>query len=116
MAVPDYQTFMLPLLKAAAGSDEHRLSEVIEIIAAQMRLTDDDREELLPSGTQTKLVNRVSWAKTYLTKAALLESVGHGRFRITARGREVLNGNPPSINAAFLTRFPEFREFRALAC
>jgi len=115
MAVPDYQTFMLPLLKAAAGSDEHRLSEVIEIIAAQMRLTDDDREELLPSGTQTKLVNRVSWAKTYLTKAALLESVGHGRFRITARGREVLNGNPPSINAAFLTRFPEFREFRALA-
>ena len=115
MAVPDYQTFMLLLLKATAGSDEHRLSELIEVIAAQMGLTDDNRKELLPSGTQMKLGNRVSWAKTYLTKAALLESVGHGRFRITARGREVLGTNPTSINLAFLMRFPEFRQFRTLA-
>ena len=115
MAVPDYQSFMLPLLKVAASSDERRLSEVTEIIAAQMGLTENDRDELLPSGTQTKLVNRVGWAKTYLTKAGLLESVGHRRFRISARGRQVLSTKPTSINVAFLTQFPEFRQFRALA-
>jgi restriction system protein len=61
---------------------------------------------------QSRFQNRVGWAKTYMKKAALLEDVGHRRFRITERGREVLAGNPPGISIEFLGRFPEFLEFK----
>jgi restriction system protein len=74
MAVPDYQTLMLPLLAIAGDGNEHSLNEAIERLAQQFDLSESDRNELLPSGTQRKFDNRVSWARTYLQKALLLTS------------------------------------------
>ena len=112
MAVPDFQSFMLPLLKLTADGQEHSLAEVVERLAQEFRLTDEDRAELLKSG-QTRLYNRVGWATTYLRKAGLLRGVGKGRFQVTDRGREVLATNPATIDVAFLTsRFTEMQEFR----
>lgn len=113
MSVPEYQAFMLPLLLLAADGAEHRSSEAVDRLVDQFLLTDEDLRELLPSGNQTKLVNRVGWAKTYLTKAGLLESAGYGRFRITDRGQSVLKEKPATIDAKFLTRYSEFKKFRA---
>ncbi len=112
MAIPDFQRFMLPFLQILGDGEEHTLSEVIETLAEAFGLTEDDRKELLPSGRQAKLDNRVGWTRTHLKKAGLLESVGWGRFRITERGIEVLRSNPPYINMRFLEQFPEFYEFR----
>ena len=112
MAVPNFQSLMLPLLRIASDGQEYRLSKVIDTLALQFRLTDDDRRELLPSGMQAKFDNRVGWARTYLKKAGLLESTGRGRFRITERGLEVLRSNPADINTKFLRQFPEFVEFQ----
>jgi restriction system protein len=112
MAVPEFQTLMLPLLKIAGDDGEHRLSEAIEALAVQFRLSDDDRRELLPSGRQAKFDNRVGWARTYLKKAGLLESTERGKFRIAERGRQALGGNPTSIDIRFLRQFPEFVEFQ----
>jgi restriction system protein len=112
MAIPDYQSIMLPLLKFAGDRKEHSLREVIEALADEFNLTNEERKELLPSGRQATFDNRVGWARTYIKKAGLLKSTRRGYFQITERGLDVLEQNPPEIDAAFLRQFPEFVEFQ----
>jgi len=112
MAIPDYQSIMLPLLRFASDEREHSLREAIEGLSSEFGLTDAEKKELLPSGQQPTFDNRVAWARTYMTKAALLESPRRGYFRITQRGREVLAKKPTEINVKFLEQYPEFIEFR----
>ncbi len=112
MAIPDYQSIMLPLLRFAADGNEHSLRQAIEGLSDQFGLTDAEKTELLPSGQQPRFDNRVAWARSYMSKAALLESTRRGYFRITQRGREILSKNPPEINVKFLEQFAEFVEFR----
>jgi len=114
MAIPDYQSIMLPLLAYARDQREHSLRETIEALADVFTLTKEERRELLPSGQQATFDNRVAWARTYMNKAGLLESTRRGYFQITDRGLEVLKNNPPDINVKFLEQFPEFLEFRAI--
>ncbi|QNT70266.1 winged helix-turn-helix domain-containing protein [Defluviicoccus vanus] len=65
MAIPDYQTLMLPVLRLAAAG-ETDIRHCTEAIARDFQLTPDELQELLPSGKQTLLSNRTHWAKTYL--------------------------------------------------
>lgn len=111
MAVPDFQTLMLPLLKLAGDRQQHTLTEAVEQLVQEFQLSDEDRAQLLQSG-QTRLYNRVGWTITYLKKAGLLRAVGPGRFQLTDRGRDVLNSQPAAIDVGFLeSRFPEMSEF-----
>jgi restriction system protein len=112
MAIPDFQSFMLPVLAAAANGDVLQFGPVIQAVADDLGLSEDDRAALLPSGRQTVIRNRTAWAKSYLIKAGLLESVGWGRFRITDKGRAVLTQKPMRIDIKFLEQFPGFKEFR----
>src|SRR5829696_5584996 len=112
MAVPGYQDFMLPLLKVASDGQEHTVAGAMDQLAQQFEITQADRDELLPSGTQTRLYNRVTWALTYLSKSLLLEKTGRGRFRIAPRGNEVLVAPPPRVDNAYLDPFPEYRSFK----
>ena len=59
--------------------------------------------------------NRVHWAKTYLSKAGLLESTRRGHFRITSRGQQIVSSNPGRIDINFLNQFDEFRQFKEKA-
>ncbi len=113
MAVPDYQSLMLPLLKITSDGKEHSLNEAIEKLAQQLGLSENDRKEMLPSGTQRKFDNRVSWARTYMQKAMLLSSTGRSKFCITERGIKVLKDNPSNINVKILRQFPEFVAFQS---
>lgn len=110
MPVPDYQELMLPLLKAAALS-ETSVPEVEPLIGEQFFLTRQEREQLLPSGRQRVLPNRLHWAKFYLTRAGLLSSPRRGRFIITDAGKDLLKRNPQSINNETLSEYPSFRAF-----
>lgn len=112
MAIPDFQSTMLPLLQFSADRTEFSLREAIDGLAEKFGLTDMERKELLPSGLQATFSNRVSWARTYMSKAGLLETIRRGCFRITSRGKEVLAKKPSAINIKFLDQFPEFMEFR----
>jgi restriction system protein len=111
MTVPDYQAILLPLMQLASDGKEHDFREGIEYAAKVLRISDDDRKILLPSGTQPTFDNRVGWAKTHLLKAKLLESPRRSIFQITARGKEVISRKPSQINAKFLKQFPEYLEF-----
>jgi len=109
--VPDYQSFMLPLLKIASDGEEHSMREAFDVLAKAFKLSEAQLRELLPSGRQTTFENRVGWAKTYLKKAGLLDSPRRGHFQITSRGRGVLEASPQRIDREFLMRYPEFVEF-----
>jgi restriction system protein len=111
MAIPDYQSIMLPLLKFAEDGKEHSLRETIEALADEFELTDEERTELLPSGQQATFDNRVGWARTYLKKAGLLKSTRRGYYQISKRGEDVLEEGPPEIDNTYLKQFPEFIEF-----
>src|SRR5215207_8648485 len=112
VAIPDYQTVMLPLLSLAADGKEHRFRDAIEELALHFDLTEDERKELLPSGTQATFNNRVGWARTYMKKAGLLESPRRGYFKITEKGMQALSAKPETINVKFLEQYPEFLEFK----
>lgn len=114
MPIPDYETMMLPLLRiaAAAKGNEVSLIDAIDRLAAEYKLSDQERKELLPSGGTFKFSSRVSWSRTYLQKAGLIEATRRGHFRITERGNEILNKKPPRIDNKLLLQFPEFQEFQ----
>jgi restriction system protein len=111
VAIPDYQSLMLPVLKLAGDGSEHRMSDVVDTLASQLKLTEAEREELLPSGKQPVFNNRVHWAKQYLVKAKLLMSTRRAFFKITERGQSVLTENLDRIDNKLLTRFDEFKDF-----
>ena len=111
VAIPDYQSLMLPVLKLASDGEEHRMSDVVDSLATQLNLTEAEREELLPSGKQPVFNNRVHWAKTYLAQAKLLIGTRRAFFKITERGLDVLAEKVTRIDAKYLRRFDEFNAF-----
>ncbi len=115
MAVPDYQSLMLPLLQfTAEKKDETSTGEAFKVLAKKLGLTDEDLKEMLPSSIQSTFVNRVGWASTYMKKAGLLEATRRGYYRITSRGEELLKKQPKAINVKLLKQYPEFLEFQQL--
>jgi restriction system protein len=111
MAIPDFQSVMLPLVKVLGDGQERTMREVTDLLAQSFQLTDQEREERLPSGQQSVFSNRVAWAKSHLKAAGLLENPLRGRVRIVDLGRKVLAENPPAINVRFLMQFPAYCEF-----
>ena len=112
MAIPDYETLMLPLLKLAGDGKEHLIREATEVFIKEFGLTQQEQKQLLPSGLARVIINRIGWAATYLKKCRLLESTKRGYFKITQRGVDVLNQNPNKIDNRFLQQFPEYHEFK----
>jgi restriction system protein len=90
MAIPDFQSLMLPLLEFAGDGQEHSSRDAREHLAGVFSLSASERAELLPSGRQPVFDNRVAWAKTFLQQAGLLFSPRRAYFQITERGRQIL--------------------------
>lgn len=111
MAVPKFHEFLLPALRLAADGQIRTVRDCVDQLADELSVSPEDRGIKLPSGTQTRVYNRVGWAITYLVKARLLERPKRGQFRITDRGRSVLVDAPSKINKDWLRRFDEFDEF-----
>lgn len=110
MAMPDYQSLMLPILEIGAKG-ESSVPLAADEIAGRFGLTNEEREQMLPSGKQRVLHNRLHWAKFYLTKAGLLESPKRGRFVISEAGKQVLTNPPSELNTKYLLAIPAFRDF-----
>ena len=113
MAVPDYQSLMLPLLKpAAALGRPASILEVHPLIAADLKLTPDQLAERLPSGRQGVFHNRLHWAKQYLTRAGLIRSTRRGQFELTEEGLALLSRGLPTISNDVLNQYPAFLAWR----
>ncbi len=103
---------MLPVLKLASDGEDHKFREAVEELSDEFNLTADERNELLPSGSQAVFNNRVGWARSYLKQAGLLASPKRGFFNITEQGNELLATNPEKIDTSVLNKYPEFIEFK----
>lgn len=111
MPVPAFQELFLPILTYIADGKEHTKQDVAEHLSQKLQLTTEELSELLPSGKQTKFLNRIAWSRTYFGKALLVESTARGKFRITQRGRDLLATNPIGLNVKLLKQYPEFQTF-----
>lgn len=114
MAIPDYQSIMLPLLEQISDNKEWVFRNVVEELAKKYSLTEEERKELLPSGQQPIFDNRVGWARTYMKKAGLIDAPKRGLLKISPKGLEILQKKPERINVKYLQQFPEFLEFQSL--
>jgi len=112
MSIPDYQTIMLPLLQYVSDNQEHRITDATEYLSKKFNLSEGELRELLPSGIPI-FTSRISWAKTYLKQAGILEQPKRGVFTITDRGLTLLQEKPPLINVKLLEQYEEFRAFRS---
>lgn len=112
MPIPDFQTTMLPFLKIANDDKERSVHDFVDSLSKEFNLSQDELDDLLPSGKQTRFFNRVSWVKTHLTRAGLMEMTHRPYYKISERGRSVLKSNPSRIDMKFLDQFPEYKEFR----
>ena len=112
MAVPEFQAFLLPLLQLAADGNIHTLQEAYVAMAKHFHLSEEDQQTLLPSGKQVVYKNRVSWARSFLGKALLLESPKRGQFSLSERGKKLLAENPETLRVKHLMKYPEFKKFQ----
>lgn len=110
MPIPPYDQLMLPVLQLSADKT-WTMRELITRIGDDLKLTQEEREQAIPSGSTTLIASRVHWAKTYLKQAGLLAQPERGKVQITDRGWEVLNSKPHKIDTQMLEKFPEFQAF-----
>jgi len=109
--VPDFQSYMTPMLQLLSDEQERRITEISEILAHHFRLSTEDLNEPIPSGKKSRHYDRVGWAATYLKQAVLLNSTKRGWYQITQRGLDAVRSQQP-VNTEFLRRFKEFQAFQ----
>jgi restriction system protein len=113
MPIPDFQAVMLPLLETLADGRIWTMRELTERLSKRFNLTEEEVNQLLPSGQSRLFNNRVAWAKTHMKVAGLVDNPNRGRVSISERGRSVLAEKPPEINMKFLKQFDGYKEFTA---
>jgi restriction system protein len=111
MPIPDFQSVFLPLLEQVSDGKEYKLRDIMDSLADRFQLTEDEKNKLLPSGSQRIFDNRVAWAKSYLKKAGLLDSPKRAVIVITPKGLSLLAENPAVLNVRSLYKYSEFVEF-----
>jgi restriction system protein len=112
MAIPDFQTIMLPLLRHLQDGRERDGHETLQDLASEFHLSESEQAELLPSGRQPVFKNRIAWAKLHLKAAGLIDSPRRGTYRIAERGRQVVAGKPDRVDLRLLRTFQEYTDWR----
>lgn len=109
--IPSYQDCMLPLLKELNENGTLSYNEATKKISDWFNLSSEERNELLPSGKQTIIKNRVGWAKFYLNKAGLVNVLARGKYSISDKGISLLQRGIQSLTTDDLMDYAEFRNF-----
>jgi restriction system protein len=110
--IPNYQSLMRPVLECAR-KEPRKISDVVEEISSNLTLSVEERHQMLPSGKQTTIANRIHWARSYMKQAGLVRNIRRGWFELTDRGRSVLDDPTISVNSKYLEQFDEFQEFKS---
>jgi restriction system protein len=111
VAIPDFQSVMLPFLETLQDGKERTMRELTEQLALRFKLTEEERQEHLPSGPQSLFYNRVAWAKTHLKNAGLIHNPVRGKVSLSKAGQNVLLQKPSIVNCKFLKQFPSYLKF-----
>ena len=100
MAVPTYDKFIEPILRYLAQSPGGALArDAYEAAAQALAISEVDRQELLPSGTQPIYKNRAGWAHDRLKRAGLSSSPRRGYWKLTEQGLAFANSHSASLSS-----------------
>lgn len=111
MAIPDFQTIMLPFMELLSDQQTWTIRDLTDRLAVHFDLTESERHQLLPSGQQAIFTNRVAWAKSHLKNAGLILNPSRGKVTISEIGLQTLQKSPTSINCKYLKQFPSYLKF-----
>lgn len=100
--VPQYVDLLWPALQAVialggSASNEELDSAVIE----RASLSSEVQGVLHGDGPSTEIEYRLAWARTYLKGMGLLTNSGRGVWSVTAKGREVEEGDIRPLHTEF---------------
>ena len=110
MAIPDFQSLMLPLMELIGDGKPHEVRTATDTLGKQFQLTETEWQEMLPSGRAPLFYNRLAWAKTHLKKAGLIDQPRRGVIVISERGKQVMASKPARIDLRLLQTFPAYRQ------
>ncbi|WP_323716188.1 restriction endonuclease [Paracoccus aminovorans] len=110
--LPKFEDLMLPVLEFIHAGHE-TVADCLPFIQSRFNLSDEQMEELLPSGKQTTISNRTHWARNYMKHAGLVEATARGRYKITSLGEALLAERPGRIDKGVLERFPLYQAWRS---
>jgi restriction system protein len=111
MPIPEFNEIKAPALQFFTDGNPHKIAEIYQVLAVHFKLTEEEQNELLPSGTQRRWHNRANWACYDLFRAGLLDRPKRGCYVITDGGRKVAAEKPKLIDRDFLMQFPQFVQF-----
>jgi restriction system protein len=110
--IPDYQSLMRPVLECAR-QEPRKISDVVEEISDRLQLSEQERKQMLPSGKQTTIANRIHWSRSYLKQAGLVRNIKRGWFELSERGKLVVDDPTISLDSKYLEQFDEFQDFKS---
>jgi restriction system protein len=111
--IPDFQSFMLPLLEFIGKNDEVSMKILKEGMIKRFNITEEEQEQKTPNGKQFTYYNRIAWAISYLKMAGLISYPQRGIYKISAQGKSILKNPPNRISIAYLKQFESFTKNRS---
>ena len=112
MAIPTYDELMYPVLKVLSDNIERSGDEISNIIADELKLSEEERNRIYPNNPKKIFKDRVAWARTYLKKAGLIFSPQRATSKITEEGLKVIKKAPTKLDLKYLEKFESYRQFR----
>lgn len=112
MTIPSYQECMKPILSFLSDKKEHTVKEIDEHIAFVFNLSDEEKQQKLPSGGAFFYKSRSNWARVYLSKAGLILKPKKAVFKISDEGIKLnAESSVTNIDKDILIRYNSFKEF-----
>ena len=110
MPIPKFDELFNDILEFLSDKKEYKTRYVKQELSKKLNLTDEERQELIPSGTEPIIQNRIGWSITTLKKAGYVESKKWGSVNITETGLKEQQKNP-DITLEDLMNIPDVYEY-----
>lgn len=108
MAIPKHDEIRIPAMKLLLENDTMRLRDFVEPLSTYFKLSEEEVNEIYPSGNGHIFYDRISWALSYLNMGGLLDKPKRGIYKINQTGINLLN-TPEKINS-YIEKQLELRE------
>lgn len=101
--MPTFEDMMGPVLRGISDGRDYSVGGLVKIVKEGLNLSEDDLNRYTKNGRMTRVRYGLTWTKSYLKKAGLVESPAWGMIKITEKGREV-GSKPERIDRKLLKR------------
>lgn len=108
MAIPKHDEIRVPAMQLLLKNETMRLRDFIEPLSIYFKLSEEEINEIYPSGNGHVFYDRISWALSYLNMGGLLDKPKRGIYKINQTGINLLN-TPDKVNS-YIEKQLEIRE------